>query len=133
MSTISSDGFARKRQDRLFYTGGCAYQSRHPRIADVDKPLRSVKIDLHIARKRQPPPECRLRLQRNRKLPDPGYISERAFYVNARIIFSTGNEYNDPRRIYADLAKRNINGWIDIHQLTSAAAESIGMVSVHVP
>ena len=47
----------------------------------------------------------------------------------ARVIFSPGNEYNDPRRIYTDLVEKNINGWIDIHQLTSAAG-SIGMVGV---
>lgn len=47
----------------------------------------------------------------------------------SRFVFLTGNQYSDPRRIYDDLVKRNINGWIDINQLASEAAVS-GMVSV---
>jgi hypothetical protein len=61
-----------------------------------------------------------------------GNISLQRFKINARIVFSTGNEYSDPRRIYSDLVQRNINGWIDIHQLTSSAAETIGMVGVFI-
>ena len=51
-------------------------------------------------------------------------------YLAINDIFSSGNEFNDPRRIYTDLAERNINGWIDIDQLTSSVAGSIGMVGV---